>query len=279
MKESILTLFDRAAVDRRRVGLTVIRTFDSSLSVAAVSDLISRHRTPGVTEAGDFIVKHRCATDVKDWMCGVESDPVSGLRGGYAEAINTLAANLFGAPSHRLKAHARSAFSGRTWCVFERLSGIHSLASLIESPRGTLVDAKTFTRVTASLAAALQSGLFHADTNASNLFLDDRGDVKLIDYEVAVHFSAAIGRGLALQFSKMWDWRLKRAFDYQQFCDIVRSQLLAFSEPAGLERDFGRFVYYSETRTNRARRKERLQEASGGNPDYLAKMESLLAVR
>ncbi len=277
MNPSTLALFDRAAAARGWAGLVVIRTFDRALTVDAVSDLIRRHRTPGVTVAGDFVVKHRRATDARDWMRGLAADPAAGLRGGCAEAINTLAANLFGAPSHRLLAHARSAATGRTWCVFEKLSGMHSLAAGVAQSGPEL--AETFAQVASALARGLQCGLFHGDANASNILLDGRGGVKLIDYEVAVAFSAPVGLGLALQFSKMWDERLKRVFDHRQFCDIVRRQLTAFSAPSELERNFGRFLHFSESRNNSARRRERLLEASGGAPDFSDKLKCVLAAR
>jgi hypothetical protein len=106
--------------------------------------------------------------------------------------------------------------------------------------------------------------------------VDGRGRVKLIDYAITVNLSATVGRGLALQFSKMWDERLKPIFSYDEYCEIVRAQLKLFGNPADLELDFSRFVHYSQTRNNWARRMERLKEASGGNPDLSSRLERVL---
>src|ERR1043166_4383644 len=276
MNKSRLALFDRAAVERRRFGFTVVRTFDRSPDAESVLDFAGRQRTPGSVAGGNFFVKHHRPKGWSDWRCGLQHDDECGLLGGNGEAVNTLAANLLGAPSHKLFAHARNMASGRTWCVFERLAEMQSLESFIQSAGNSVAAGPLFTQVAAALVEGLKCGLFHGDPNASNVFVDGRGRVKLIDYAITVNLSATVGRGLALQFSKMWDERLKPIFSYDEFREIVRAQLKLFGNPADLELDFSRFVHYSQTRNNWARRMERLKEASGGNPDFSLRLERVL---
>ena len=272
MNKKLLALFDRAAVERRRFGCTVVRSFDPSLSAAAVFELARRQNTPGSAAVGDFFVKHQRVISLSDWRRGLQRDQASGLLGGYAEAINTLAANLLGLPSHQLLGHARNVVSGRSWAVFGRLFDMQSLESFLASAGASPAAEEGLAHVAAALTDSLQRGLYHGDTNASNIFLGQRGRVRLIDHAITLNLAVPVGWGLALQFSKMWDKRIKGVFEYPQFCEIVRRQLMTFGEPAGLEKNFARFRHYSETRNSRARRLERLLEASGGNPDYLKRL-------
>ena len=273
MNHPLLALFDRAAVERHRAGALVVRTFDTALSVATVLDLMRRQTVPGCFAVDGYFVKHHRVFSLRDWRCGLHPDRASGLLGGYGEAINTLAANLLGSPSHKLLAHARNNLSGRAWIVFQKLPEMQSLESFLLASGASPAATQGLEQVATTLCDSLRRGLYHGDTNASNVFINPaRGEVKLIDHAIFLNLNATVGVGLALQFSKMWDKRIKPVFSYEQFCEIVRAQLLKHGGAAELEKNFARFTHYSATRNSRARRLERLLEASGGQPDFSARL-------
>ncbi len=282
MKNFPAKLFERYAVNKHRTTFGVLYIFDRNFDRDCYFKVIDKKSTPHIKVRGFKSEVHIYC----DWVCKSEYRPFRkrfkylhysaadtyGHKGAIGEAVNTLVANLLGYPCHRLLATYVNPITGNVKSIYSRVKSATPLMELLQ--REHLIDQrkKLLSRVILQLFSTLDSKIFHADCNASNIFYNPEGDeIQLIDLEAAIQIN--IGKNIAMGalLSSFYDHRLNKLISRDDFTGLFKETLEHAFNHDELRLLLEEFNRHNLSRRLRHERHDRLDRV-GNNNSALSKL-------
>jgi uncharacterized protein (DUF433 family) len=188
-----------------------------------------------------------------------------GHRGIIGEAVNTLAANTAGFPSHHLGAACINHLTGNVSVFYSRIIDGKSVENILEE---TPIGANDFIRsIVIALLDTIKLGILHADCNISNVFYNlTTKKIKLIDFELAVKINCADEVAMGIMMSDFFDWRLEKFISRENFILLLNDTLPAHLTEKQIHTVIKLLTQYGSRRLERAERSQRLDLVSNGHP-------------
>jgi hypothetical protein len=195
-----------------------------------------------------------------------------GHRGIIGEAVNTLAANKAGFPSHHLGAACINRITGNVSIFYSRIVDGKSVENILEESQ---IGSSDFIRsIVIALLDTIKSGILHADCNISNIFYNlTTKKIQLIDFELAVKINCAEEIAMGIMMSDFFDWRLEKFISRENFISLLEDTLPARLTKNQIKTVITLLSQYGSRRLERAERSQRLDLVSNGHPALAALLE------
>jgi hypothetical protein len=188
-----------------------------------------------------------------------------GHRGIIGEAVNTLAANKAGFPSHQLGAVCINQFTGNVSVFYSRIIDGKSVDNILEE---ALIGTDDLIRsIVIELLDTIKFGILHADCNISNVFYNlTTKKIQLIDFELAIKINCADEVAMGIIMSDFFDWRLEKFISRENFILLLKDTLPAHFSEKQILTVIALLTQYGNRRLERAERRQRLDLVSNGHP-------------